>query len=106
MSRILLLIDHRQNRHLLAEWLERNYQVVLSEADGALQKPFDLAILDGPALDRLWDQVQARKQLEEPLFLPVLLLTSRQGVDLATRHLWRTIDEVVLRHNEIGRAHV
>jgi signal transduction histidine kinase len=29
--------------------------------------------------------------------LPVLLLTSRQGVDLATRHLWRTIDEVVLR---------
>jgi signal transduction histidine kinase len=29
--------------------------------------------------------------------LPVLLLTSRQGVDLVTRHLWRTIDEVVLR---------
>jgi DNA-binding response OmpR family regulator len=26
----------------------------------------------------------------------VLLLTSRQGVDLVTRHLWRTIDEVVL----------
>jgi signal transduction histidine kinase len=35
--------------------------------------------------------------VEEPLFLPVLLLTSRQGVDLVTRHLWRTIDEVVLR---------
>jgi signal transduction histidine kinase len=97
MSRILLLIDHRQNRHLLAKWLDRNYQVVLPEADGALQEPFDLAILDGPSLDRLWNEVQTRKQTEEPLFLPVLLLTSRQGVDLATRHLWRTIDEVVLR---------
>jgi signal transduction histidine kinase len=97
MSRILLLIDHRQNRRLLAEWLERNYQVVLPEADGALQQPFDLAILDGPALDRQWDQVRARKQSEEPLLLPVLLLTSRQGIDLVTRHLWRTIDEVVLR---------
>jgi signal transduction histidine kinase len=97
MSRILLLIDHRQNRRLLTEWLERNYQVVLSEADRALQEPFDLAILDGPALDRLWDQVQARKHQEEPLFLPVLLLTSRQRVDLVTRHLWCAIDEVVLR---------
>jgi signal transduction histidine kinase len=97
MSRILMLVDHRQNRHLLAEWLERNYQVVLPGADDALQELFDLAIVDGPALDRLWGQVQARKHIEEPLFLPVLLLTSRQGVDLVTRHLWRTIDEVVLR---------
>ena len=97
MSRILLLLDHRQNRRLLAEWLEQNHQVVMPETDRALQEAFDLAILDGPALDRLWEQVRARKQTEEPLFLPVLLLTSRQGVDLVTRHLWRTIDEVVLR---------
>jgi signal transduction histidine kinase len=97
MSRILLLLDHRQNRRLLAEWLEQNHQVVVPETDGALQEAFDLAILDGLALDRLWEQVRARKQTEEPLFLPVLLLTSRQGVDLVTRHLWRTIDEVVLR---------
>ena len=97
MSRILLLLDHRQNRRLLAEWLEQNHQVVMPETDRALQETFDLAILDGLALDRLWEQVRARKQTEEPLFLPVLLLTSRQGVDLVTRHLWRTIDEVVLR---------
>jgi signal transduction histidine kinase len=97
MSRILLLIDHRQNRRLLAEWLEQNHQVVMPETDRALQEAFDLAILDGLAFDRLWEQVRARKQTEEPLFLPVLLLTSRRGVDLVTRHLWRTIDEVVLR---------
>jgi signal transduction histidine kinase len=97
MSRILMLVDHRRNRHLLAEWLERQYQVVLAGTDAALQEGFDLAILDGPALDRLWGQVQARKQVEEPLFLPVLLLVSHQGIDLATRHLWRAIDEVVLR---------
>jgi signal transduction histidine kinase len=97
MSRILLMLDHRQNRRLLAEWLEQNHQVVMPETDRALQEAFDLAILDGLALDRLWEQVRARKQTEEPLFLPILLLTSRQGVDLVTRHLWRTIDEVVLR---------
>src|SRR5262245_25126945 len=97
MSRILMLVDHRQNRHLLAESLERTYQVTLPATDKALQEPFDLAMVDGPALDRLWGQVQARKQVEEPVFLPVLLLTSHRGVDLATRHLWRTIDEIVLQ---------
>jgi signal transduction histidine kinase len=97
MSQILLLIDHRQNRHLLAEWLTQHYRVMVPESDEALQDAFDLAIVDGPPLDRLWSRVQQRKQAEEPLFLPVLLLTSRQGVDLVTRHLWRAIDEVVLR---------
>jgi signal transduction histidine kinase len=106
MSRILMLVDHRQNRHLLAEWLEHKDQVVLPGADTALQEPFDLAIVDGPALHRLWGQVQARKQAEEPLFLPVLLLTSRQGVDLATRHLWHTIDEMVLRPIEKAELQV
>jgi signal transduction histidine kinase len=105
MNRILMLVDHQQNRHLLAEWLERNYQVILSGSDAALQESFDLAILDGPPLDRLWGQVQARKHVEEPLFLPVLLLTSRQRVDLVTRHLWRTIDEVVLRPVEKVELH-
>ena len=90
MSRILLLIDHRQNRHLLAEWLTHHYQVMVSKSDDALQDAFDLAIVDGPPLDRLWSQVQQRKQAEEPLFLPVLLLTSRQRVDLVTRHLGMT----------------
>jgi signal transduction histidine kinase len=97
MSRILLVLDHAPNRRLLAQWLTQHYQVILTEADHALQEPFDLGILDGPALHRLWEAVEARKKAEEPVFLPVLLLTSRQGVDVATRHLWRTIDELVLR---------
>jgi signal transduction histidine kinase len=96
MSRILLLTDHKQNRHLLADCLARHHDVVLPDADQALHEPFDLCILDGPALTRLWGQVQARKEVEAPVFSPVLLLASRQGVDLATRHLWRTIDEVML----------
>jgi signal transduction histidine kinase len=97
MSRLLLVLDYPPNRRLLAQWLSQHYQVVLDESAAALQEPFDLAILDGPALHRLWEAVQARKKAEEPVLLPVLLLTSRQRVELATRHLWRTIDEVVLR---------
>lgn len=97
MSRILLLFEHSHNRHLLGEWLAAHYEVVAAESDDDLQGPFDLGLLDGPTLSRRWAVVQARRKAEEPVFLPMLLLTSRQGVDLATRHLWHAIDEVVLQ---------
>jgi signal transduction histidine kinase len=97
MSRILLLLDHLPNQRLLANWLTQHYEVMQAYSEQVLREPFDLGILDGPVLHRAWEAVQARKKTEEPVFLPVLLLTSRQGVDVATRHLWHTIDEVVLR---------
>jgi signal transduction histidine kinase len=97
MSKILLLLDHPPNRKLLAQWLAQRYQVVLGESDQALQDPFDVGILDGPALRRVWDAVEARKKAEEPVFLPMLLMTSRRGMDVATGYLRRAIDEVVLR---------
>jgi len=86
-------------------WLTQFYQVVLPETDAPLTEPFDLGILDGLALDRLWEAVEARKKAEEPVFIPIILLTSRRGVDLATRHLWRTIDEVVLQPIEKVELH-
>jgi PAS domain S-box-containing protein len=96
MDRILLLLDHTENRRLLAEWLQTNYQVMVTESEGALDEPFDLGILDGPALDRLWEQVQVRKDAEQPVFLPFLLVTARKDVRYVTRHLWRTVDELIL----------
>ncbi len=96
MSRILLLVDHQRNRALLQGWLSERYEVVVTDSGQGLQQPFDLAILDGMALDRCWKEVEARKEAEAPVFLPFLLVTSRKEVGLATRHLWRAVDELVL----------
>ena len=95
MHRILLLLDHKENRRLLAEWLGHKYHVV-PEGEQALDVPFDLGILDGPALDRLWERVQAQREAEHPVFLPFLLVTARKDVRYVTRHLWRTVDELIL----------
>jgi signal transduction histidine kinase len=94
-SRILLLLDQRENRALLAEELGDRHEIVPAPDDGALDGAFDLCILDGRSLDRLWERVQARKTAEQPLFLPVLLVTSRPGVRMVTRHLWRGVDELI-----------
>jgi phosphoserine phosphatase RsbU/P len=95
MSRILLLLAHRENRHLLAEWLSAHHKILLPEP-GQPWPPFDLCILDGPSLDHHADWVQKAKQAAHPIFLPFLLVTHRHGVGLATQHLWESVDELII----------
>jgi signal transduction histidine kinase len=95
-SRILLLLDQRENRSLLAEELGDRHVIVPAASDEALEGEFDLCVLDGRSLDRLWERVQGRKAREQPVFLPVLLVTSRPGVKMITRHVWRSVDELIV----------
>ena len=116
MNRILLLLEHRENRRLLSEWLQPRYQVIepdwessslessslkagsleaRSISESLLSQPFDLCIIGPRALDQLWQAVQARRFAEQPVLLPFLLSTSRQGVKYGTRYLWKSIDELI-----------
>jgi signal transduction histidine kinase len=95
-ARILLLMDQAQNRSLLAAELEGRHHVVASVDGRALDDEFDLCIVDGHALDRLWEHVQRRKLAAQPSFLPVLMVTSRPGVKMITRHVWRCVDELII----------
>ena len=101
-SRILLLMDHKENRRLLAEWLATRYTVLPQETDEAIDEPYDLGVLDGTALDRLADRIQDRKKYQQTVFLPFLLVTAEQQVGLVTRHLWKSIDEVI--HSPIDKV--
>src|SRR5437762_2952284 len=94
MSRILVLMDHKENRRLLAEWLATRYTVLPQETDDAVDEEYDLCILDGTALGRLADRIQDRKKYQQTVFLPFLLATTEQ-VGLVSGHLWTSIDEVI-----------
>ena len=102
MSRILVLMDYKENRRLLAEWLATRYTVLPQETDGAVDEEYDLCILDGTALDRLAYRIQTRKSYQQTVFLPFLLVTPEQKVGFATRHLWKSVDEVI--HSPIDKV--
>lgn len=95
MTRVLLLLDHRRNRRLLADWLTPNYQVIVGDDVRALERPFDLGIVDSPALERHRDAIGQRKHDEQPILLPVLLLTPRRGNGLLNQQRWHCVDEVI-----------
>lgn len=95
MNRILLLLDNKTNRALLSDWLRQHYEVVIPDNGTPLVVPFDLCLIDGPTLGQLWQEVHLRKAEDAPTFLPVVLITSQQEAELLTRHLWKTVDELI-----------
>jgi PAS domain S-box-containing protein len=112
MSRILLLLEHIENRRLLSEWLERYYEIIFGDATvltrqavPLLDDKFDLCVMDGVALNHLWEWVRARKQAEHPVFLPFLLITMCSDVKLLTRDLWQSIDELITKPIEKLELH-
>ncbi|WDT74967.1 MAG: hypothetical protein MPW16_17095 [Candidatus Manganitrophus sp.] len=80
----------------MAEWLQKRYQVTLADSKEALHQPFDLGMIDGPALRRLSKEIQIRKAAERPRFLPFILAVSRPDVNLFKQHLWESVDELII----------
>ncbi|MFE4107730.1 hybrid sensor histidine kinase/response regulator [Almyronema epifaneia] len=102
MSRLLLLFQQKENRRLLSQWLAENYQLVApsldtdSEAISALSaSDFDLCILDGTAFSQLEPWLKNQRQAAEPVFWPCVLLIARSDVNLATRQLWQSVDDLL-----------
>ncbi|MEG4328904.1 ATP-binding protein, partial [Microcoleus sp. herbarium5] len=102
MSQILLLVEQKENRRLLLEWLAVYYEVLLphstenSEEFLPFNQSFDLAIIDGISLKRHWQWVAAQKEAEHPVCLPFLLITSRSDVGMATQFIWQSIDDLII----------
>ena len=93
MSRILLLLDNRENRRLLEEMLGRRHELATVPAPEVL---YDLAIVDSPSLKTHGEYLIVHKQEEDPVLFPVLLVAARQNISFFTGPLFRLVDEVVL----------
>jgi signal transduction histidine kinase len=103
VSRILLLLDNKENSRLMAQWLRTHYEVMVPNVavgrgvvSSLWEQSFDLCILCGVMLESINQQVQAKRNEESPVMLPFLLVTSRQGARMRTRHLWQSVDELII----------
>ncbi|MFC6903622.1 bacterio-opsin activator domain-containing protein [Halalkalicoccus tibetensis] len=93
MAEILLLIDREENRRLLDEWLSDGHEVVGSIPDD-IRSP-DLCIMDQCSLQRHEAALASRKDAVEPVFLPFLLVVSRQQLGEISTEVWSRVDAVV-----------
>jgi two-component system, cell cycle sensor histidine kinase and response regulator CckA len=92
---VLLLLSDAERAGLLVEMLARGRRVSIAESDSALDGRYDLCVVDGPMLQRLWRRIAERKRAEAPALLPFLLLTTPPDVGLFARFLWTAVDELI-----------
>jgi diguanylate cyclase (GGDEF)-like protein len=96
-ERILIQVKHRQDRHLLEDWLAPAHDIISAHTDELIEERFDLAVVDGPSLKLFQSKIRARRRAEEPVLLPFLLLASSRANSTPTRHLGKLVDDLIVR---------
>src|SRR5262249_43282320 len=96
MARIILVVQSKENRRLLNEFLSSYHSIGEHEVGKPLEETFDLCIVDDPNLQRLKAELEARRDAEQPGFLPVLLLTHRRDVWVRIPNLWQLVDQSIM----------
>lgn len=96
-ERILIQVKNRRDRHSLEDWLASAYEIISAHTDELVEERFDLAVVDGPSLKRFQSKIRARRNAEEPVLLPFLLLAFSRTNTRPTRHLGKLVDDLILR---------
>ncbi|MCX7771274.1 MAG: diguanylate cyclase [Proteobacteria bacterium] len=94
MDNILILVSNKNNQILLKRELGKRYSIILPNRN--LQElEFDLIIIDGFELKKRQNEIREIRNKSFPLFLPVILLTTRDDISLAEKFLYEIVDELI-----------
>lgn len=94
-DRILVVCGQGDARHVVADVAASiPARVVHGHGEDPFAEPFDLAVLDGIALDRWWRRLAQRRAEADPVFLPALVLSGRHGATLASKAYEGAVDDV------------
>ncbi|PZU96297.1 MAG: diguanylate cyclase response regulator [Leptolyngbya sp.] len=94
--RVLLGVDHQQNRQLLSALLSRFYSLQELPTEGLRWgQAFDLCIFDTAFVGRCGEHIAQQREAASPVFLPFLLLLKRHHLPLITAPQRQQVDDVI-----------
>lgn len=99
-SRLLLLLNHRENKRLLIDALTPKFEIILPAADqpqpmAIAENDFDLVIFDLVQLGIWRPELSLWRQAAEPLFLPMLVLISQNTIGTLPPDISYQVDEFI-----------
>lgn len=94
MDKILILVSNKNNEQLLKKELSKQYSILTPDKD-LKETEIDLIIIDGIELKQRQSEIIGMKNKSFPLFLPVVLLTTKEDLKLAEKFLYETVDELI-----------
>lgn len=96
-DRILVLMQSANNVALLGTALGSNYSVVSDLHDVGAGDEIDMIVVDGYSLYRFDERIKRMRSAQEPLHLPVLLLSDREANEIRSPRLAGIVDDIVKR---------
>lgn len=93
---IVLCLPDTADRRVLAEWLDERHDVLAADSDTIRSAAFDLCIVDDESLTEYRTVLTERKEREQPVLLPYLLVTRRQDEAASTPQVQRLVDELLI----------
>lgn len=95
---LLLLLSNKKNEDILLEFLENRYNITTKNnfEDTIKSGNFDIVLIDSVLHQQYKEEIINIKQKSHPIFLPVLLLTTRKDIGVSTSFLWKSIDELIV----------
>ncbi|WP_022856033.1 GGDEF domain-containing protein [Thermodesulfobacterium thermophilum] len=94
MEKILILVSNKTNYALLVKELSSKYTII-NEKNDIKNLNFDLIIIDGVELKKRQKELLEIKKKVFPLFLPVILLTTKDDLSLAEKTLYEIVDDLI-----------
>lgn len=95
MDTILILMKESRNRQLLEEYLKERYNILSFQDDNLVNADFDLCIIDGITLSDFRDLITQMKKMHDDVFLPFLLVTTKDDIGMLTSGIWQVVDELI-----------
>jgi signal transduction histidine kinase len=95
LERILLAIENKTNAQLISDLLKDHFCIIAYEKDNYIASLVDLVILDGNMLSYFIEENIILKGEVDSIFLPILLITTKEEISMISSQLWQTVDEVI-----------
>ncbi|WP_440991649.1 PAS domain-containing protein [Haloarchaeobius baliensis] len=93
--RLHLFMTEGEDRRLLVELLEPDYELVIGGGPEAADGTVDCCLVDGETFRRERERLVRRKELAEREFFPVLLLAEDMSALGSRFEVWQYVDDIV-----------
>lgn len=97
MEKILILMGNHKNGEMIADLFSNGYEIKnLDKNDlSELDDDFSLLITDLSSWAQNHEKLKSRKEKENPIFLPYLLVTHINEIKQRKQDIWEIFDEVI-----------
>ncbi|SMC09398.1 GGDEF domain-containing protein [Nitratiruptor tergarcus] len=94
-EKIAIFFHNKNNEKLLYKYLSDKYDI-LFDAKLNQDEKIDLIIIDGVCLKKYQHQIEKLKEEEKPVFLPILLVTTKKDIHFNKNEIFQLVNDVII----------